>query len=519
MIRAAQVAAVFSLALLAAQPLSAGGSTQSKNAALSTAHPLATKAGLSVLQRGNAADAAVAVALVLAVVRPQSGNLAGGGFLTYYDAETRGVWTLDFRETAPRTATVHTRTGASAAGVPGTLAGLHALHEKFGSRPWKELVAPAILLAREGPREDPELAADIATALRDRKLTLPALPRPELAQTLQRIAERGGRDLYEGALAKQLVEGARAEGGVIGFRDLRDYAPIWRAPLKFNYGPYEIYSVPPPAGGGLVIGETLNILAGDDLAKLGFQTPAALYLLIEAQRRANIDGLRYVADPLNARIPYRELVSAARGAQWRKTIGDRVAATVTLAEPNDLVATTSEHTTHFTIADEAGNVIAFSTSLGDDFGSGVLVPSLGIFLNGANAHFTTSPNEIEPGKRAASPLAPTIILRDGKPFLALGSSGGSASATTVLQVFLNIVVYGKTLSQAVEAPRYHHAALPDELVVERGRAPQATIDALNERGHGVKFREAIGDVHAILFEKGQLIAVADPRRGGAAGGF
>ncbi|MGZ8709162.1 MAG: gamma-glutamyltransferase, partial [Thermoanaerobaculia bacterium] len=242
--RAALVAAV-----LITTQVSAGGSITARKAALSTAHPLATKVGLAVLQRGgNAADAAVAVALALAVVRPQSGNLGGGGFAAFYDAESRGVWTLDFRETAPRLANKDTRAGAAAAGVPGTVAGLHALHERFGSRPWKELIEPAVLLAKE-QREDAELASDIENANATRKLELPkSLPPPELASTLQRLADDGARDFYEGDIAKKLVEGAKAAGGVIGFRDLVEYKPIWRAPLKLVYGDYEIFTVPPPSG-------------------------------------------------------------------------------------------------------------------------------------------------------------------------------------------------------------------------------------------------------------------------------
>ncbi|HVG23753.1 MAG TPA: gamma-glutamyltransferase [Thermoanaerobaculia bacterium] len=510
--RAAQAAAV----LLLAASSYAGGSITAKKAAVSSDHPLATKAGLAVLQRGGtAADAAVAVALALAGVRPQSGNLGGGGFATYYDAETRGVWTLDFRETAPRSASKESKSGIAAAGVPGTVAGLQALHEKFGKRAWKELAEPAVQLARDAGRDDTELAADIANARATRKLELPdKLPPPELALTLQQIAEHGARDFYEGDIAKKLV----AATGTIGYRDLAAYKAIWRAPLKLVYGDYEIYTVPPPSGGGMVIGEVLNILAGDDLRASGFQTPQSLYLLLEAQRRAAIDRYRYIADPTATRIPYRELLSRKRGEQWRGTIGERVVPTAALAEPRALLAE-GEHTTHFTIADERGNVVAFTTSLGDDFGSGVLVGSLGFFLNSANADFGTQPNDVAPGKRASSSLAPTIVLRDGRPFLAIGTSGGTAIPTTILQVFLNVVLYGKSLPDAVAAPRYHHAAIPDELVTEGGRAPQKVIDALNARGHGVVLRPSVGDVHAILFDNARLVAVADPRRGGAAGGY
>ncbi len=512
--RAALVAAV-----LVTTQVFAGGTITTRKAALSTDHPLATKVGLAVLQRGGtAADAAVAIAFALAVLRPQSGNLGGGGFATYYDAASHGVWTLDFRESAPRLANKDTRTGAAAAGVPGTVAGLQALHERFGSRPWKELVEPAILLAKE-TRDDAELAADIASANANRRLKIPkTLPPPELTSTLQRIAEHGARDFYEGEVAKKLVEGEKAAGGVIGYRDLAEYKAMWRAPLKLRFGDYEIYAPPPPSGGGLVIGETLNILANDDLRASGFQTTNTLYLLLEAQRRAFIDRNRYVADPAQARIPYRELLSRQRGDAWRKTIQERVVGTAMLTEPRSLVAE-GEHTTHFTIADASGNVVALTTTLGDDFGSGFLVPSLGFFLNTANADFGEKPNAIEPGKRAASSLAPTIVLRGNRPFLALGTSGGSAIPTTILQVFLSIVVHGKSLQDAIAAPRYHHAAVPDEMVTERGRAPQPTIDALNARGHSVRLVAAIGDVHAILFENGRLTAVADPRRGGAAGGY
>lgn len=500
-------AACIAAAVLFAIPVFAGGSVTAKRAALSTAHPLATKAGLAVLQReGNAADAAVAVALALAVVQPESGNLGGGGFLTYYDAQARGVWTLDFRETAPREATKNNLTGAAAAGVPGTIAGLDALHKRFGSRPWKELVEPAVLLARNGADINPQRKG-------------PAIPWNELASTLQRLADAGARDFYDGEIGNKLVEVVRAAGGTIGFRDLREYEPVWRAPIKLVYGAYEIYTVAPPSGGGLVLGETLNILANDDLAKAGFQSTKALHLLLEAQRRAFIDRNRYIGDPANVRIPYRELLSQKRGEQWRETIrADRVVGTAMLAEPSELTAE-GQHTTHFTIVDAKGNIAAVTTTLGDEYGSGFIAPGLGFFLNEANTDFTTAPNAMEPGRRAASSLTPTIILRDNKPFLALGTSGGGAIPTTILQVFLNMIVYGKSLQAAVDAPRYHHGAVPDTMVTERVRAPKETIDALNALGHGVQLRDAIGDVHAILFEKGRMIAVADPRGGGAAGGF
>ncbi len=509
----------------------AGGSVISRKAALSTAHPLATKAGLAVLQRGGtAADAAVAVAFALSVVHPQAGGLGGGGFLVYYDAQSHGVWTLDFREVSPRAVTraafSKPQAGALSAGVPGTVAGLEALHERFGKRAWKELVNPAAALAREGFPADAELIADIGTA-RERKLNvLPSatlgkpLPQAELAATLQKIADDGARALYQGDLSKKFVESVQGAGGMLGYRDLREYEPVWRAPIMLRYGPYELYTVAPPASGGLIMGEILNILANDDLAAAGFQTSSAVHLFAEATRRASFDARRYVADPLTARIPYRELLSHTRAALWRKTIvADRAIASVALSEPSEL-APEGEHTTHFTIADAQGNVIALTMTLGDLFGSGFSVEPLGFFLNNAMDDFsTTGPNIVDPNKRASSPLTPTIVLRDSRPFLALGTRGGSSIPSTVLQVFLNIAVYRKSLSDAIAAPRYHQQDTPDELLYEKTRAPGKLMDALNGMGHGVATRDAIGDVHAILFENGRLIAVADPRRGGAAGGL
>ena len=510
-------------------------STTAQHAALSTAHPLATKVGLSVLQRGgNAIDASVAVAFALAVVHPQAGNLGGGGFLTYYEASTRSVWTLDFTEVAPLAATPDmfaqdakaARSGAKAAGVPGTVSGLEAMHRKFGSRPWKEVLAPAIALARDELPADAELASDAKAA----KVTLGG--QAELAATLQRIAENGARDFYGGDTAKKLVDGVRAAGGILAFRDLREYKPVWRAPLKLHFGAYDIYTVAPPAGGGLILGEVLNILADDDLAALGFQTPRALHMLAEAERRAYIDRNKYLADPFTARIPYRELLSRRRAEQWRKTIDPmRVTATAALGEPSTLTAE-GEHTTHFTIADAEGNIAAVTTSLGENFGSGFLVPGLGFFLNNAMDDFTAvagagnrdglrqgMANVIGPAKRRASSMSPTIVLREGKPYLAIGTRGGPAIPTTILQVFLNLVIYGKSLPDAVAAPRYHQQDLPEDISYESELAPKKTIETLNGLGHGVVGRSAIGDVHAILFEKGRLIVVADPRRGGAAGGY
>jgi gamma-glutamyltranspeptidase/glutathione hydrolase len=551
---------VVALFLLLLTPCAeAGSQAVASHAALSTVSPYATQVGLSILKKGgNAVDAAVAVSFALAVAHPQAGNLGGGGFLLYYDAKTKAVWSLDFREVAPLGATrdmfakepAASQTGALAIGVPGTVAGLDAMHQRFGTLRWKELVAPAARLARDGVKTDATLQADLAAAREKRHIEqfgataalffpndkpLPAgstLVQPDLANTLERIATFGARELYEGDIAKKLIEYVRTSGGLLGYRDLHDYTPVWRSPIRIKFRGYDIYTMAPPSAGGLVIGESLNILNGYDLNAAGFQTPASIHLLAEAMRRAYIDRNKYLGDPASARIPYRELLSSERAQQWRASIDVKKSTpTHLLAEPGTNVAE-GQHTTHFTIVDEHGNVVAMTTTLNDNFGSGLIVPGLGFFLNNEMDDFTSAPgkpnryglvqgtaNAIEPGKRMASSMSPTIVLKNDKPYLALGTRGGPTIPTSVLQVLLNVLVYKKPLAEAVAAPRYHQQAVPEDVAYEEGRAPKPLLASLNEMGHGVHGREPIGDVHAILIDGGRLTAVADPRAGGAAGGY
>lgn len=559
--RAAVAAALFG-ASIAPNSLAGSQATASK-AALSTVSPYATQVGLNVLKHGgNAIDAAVAVSFVLAVAHPQAGNIGGGGFLVYYEAKSRGVWTLDFREVAPAAAkrdmyvqpdgsiSSNSQTGPLAAGVPGTIAGLDAMHRKFGTRPWKELVHPAIVLAREGVATDARLERDLESARTKRKIDqfpstaalffpngkpLPAssrLVQNDLAATLTRIAEFGARGFYTGPLADQIVRAVQQAGGNLSHRDLREYAPTWRAPIRVGFRDCDIYLMPPPSAGGLLIGETLNILNSYDLAAAGFQTAKALHLIAEAERRAYIDRNKYLGDPATARIPYRELLSDTRAAAWRNTISaERVTPTITLAEPGSTPVAETDHTTHFTIADAEGNVVALTTTLNDNFGSGFVVPGLGFLLNDEMDDFTPAPgtpnryglvqgtvNAIGPRKKMASSMSPTIVLKNGKPYLALGTRGGPTIPTSVLQVLLNVIVYGKPLDEAIAAPRYHHQATPDQIYYESS-APRQIVDALNAMGHSVVQRDDIGDIHALMFAPGNIIAVADPRDGGAAGGY
>jgi gamma-glutamyltranspeptidase/glutathione hydrolase len=465
----------------------AGSQVTATHAALATSSPAATQIGLRVLRDGgNAIDTAVAVSFALAVLEPKSTGLGGGGFLTYYDAESGGVWTLDFREAAPAAAKRPASgpfNSAQAAAVPGFVAGLDAMHARFGSRPWRELLAPAQRLAKD-----------------------------DLAKTLQRLGEQGAHDFYDGEIANKLVEAVH-----FSFRDLRDYKPIWRAPVRITFRGADIYTVAPPAAGGLVLGEILKIVSGFDLAR-----PNYLHLLVEAERRAAIDRDKFLADSTANRVPLHDLLSDERAALWRATIDpNRVTPTVALAEPG-AVTTSPTHTTHVSIVDAHGNVVSLTTSVGDEAGTGFTVPGLGIVLNDSMNDFSSTPtaaNSLAAGNRPASALSPVIVLRGGKPLLAIGTPGGATIPTTIAQILLDLLVFNRTPADAIAAPRFSQQAVPEEVAYEQGRAPQPVVDALLAMGHGVRARDVIGDVQAVWIGGGKLLAISDARHGGAAGGF
>ena len=481
-------------ALLLATNVFAGSQVTATHAAIATSSPAATQIGLRVLKSGgNAIDAAVAVSFALSVLEPQATGLGGGGFLTYYDAESGGVWTLDFRETAPAAAKVLVSKGAPSACVPGFLAGLDMMHRRFGSRPWRDLVTPAQLLAKD-----------------------------DLAKTLQRVGEQGARDFYDGDLAHKLIEAVQAAAGSFAYRDLREYKPVWRAPVRIDFRGYEIYAPAPPAAGGLALGTVLKIVSGLDLGTGGLQSTKTLHLLLEAERRAAIDRDKFLGDPAGGRVPMHDLLSDERAAFWRTSIDPKkVTPTIAITEPGT-VTTTSGHTTHVSIVDAHGNVVSLTTSLGDDGGSGFVVPGLGVLLNNAMSNFSSAPNTpntLQWGNRPASPLSPVIVLRGGKPVLAIGTPGGPTITTTIAQILLDMFVFKRPLAEAIAAPRWSQQATPEEISYEQGRAPQATLDALLALGHGITAREAIGDVQAVLIEGRKLRAISDSRHRGAAAGY
>ena len=473
------------ITLLLAIPLFAGSQATATHAALATPSPVATQAGLNVLKRGgNAIDAAIAVAFVLSVVQPRAAGIGGGGFLVYFDAKSGAVWTLDFREVSPLEAKSDTKLHAA---TPGFVAGLDAMHAKFGTRAWRELMEPAIALAREQTKS-------------------------ELASTLTRIADSGANNFYRGAVAEQFITAVKSGGGAIGHRDLRDYTATWRAPIRIRFGDYDIFASAPPSSGGIVIGEALNILGTYDLIASGFQSVKTLHLLTEAERRASIDERKAVGDPTNARIPYRDLLSTEHANTSRASIRlDKVTPTIMLTETT-LKATKPRASATFAITDTAGNVASMTTSNGGEF----VLPGFGFVLNDAMNDFNDSGiNEFASGKRPATACSPAIVLKNGRPYLALAS----ALPMTSLQVVINSIVFKKSLYDSVAAARYEQQAAPDQIEYEESLAPKATIDSLNAMGHGVFARDSIGDVQALQFDRGRIVAVADPRHGGAAGGF
>jgi gamma-glutamyltranspeptidase / glutathione hydrolase len=551
------------LLLLAALPLAGQTEIAAERAALSTVSPEATKTGLTVLASGgNAIDAMVAVSFALSVTHPSAGNIGGGGFLVYYEKATDSVWTLDYREVSPAAATRSmylddegkpksqaSTVGPLAAAVPGTIAGLAEAHAKFGSRPWRELVEPAVSLAREGFRWRAIDVTHFAEAQKNRQIErFPStaaiffpegeplgvgtiVRQPELAKTLQRIAANGAREFYEGTTARLIVDAMRKDGGIISARDLREYEPTWRAPIRIDYRDYQIFTMAPPSAGGLLLGEMLQILEAYDLESFGRQTPLALHLLSEVARRAYLDRNRYLGDPATTRIPYTALFSPERASGWRSSI-DLSRATPTASLVPESRGAEPGETTHFSIVDEQGNIASVTTTINTFFGNGYLVPGAGFLLNSEMDDFTIAPgtptaygliqsdaNAIGPSRKMASSMTPTIVFRNGEPFLVLGSPGGGSIPTTVLQVFLNVTTYGMRIGEAIAAPRFHHQAWPDRILFEEGRASLDLLSTLNQLGHATRAQDTIGDVHALMFQDGKIYAAADARRGGMAGGF
>lgn len=498
---------------------------------------------------GNAVDAAVAGAFVLAVTYPEAGNLGGGGFmLTYVNGKGEFV---DYRETAPAAATRdmyldakgevvgdESLTGAKAAGVPGTVAGLWAAHQRYGRKPWQELLAPAIRLAEQGFVVHPQLEELFHTEDKDRLHRVPGFARhfgamragetfrqPELAATLRRIATNGPDGFYRGETARLLVEEMRRGNGIVSVTDLEQYRPIWREPLQGQWQGYQILSAPPPSSGGFAIIQLLKMMdaRAADFAGLAHNSPQYIHLVAEMQKRVFADRAEYLGDPAFVDVPIDRLMDAAyiasRAAQVNVNVISRLDAVKPGLEPHQ--------TTHFSIVDRDGNAVSNTYTLNTDFGSGVVVTGAGFLLNNEMDDFSVKPgvanfygvvgstaNEIQPGKRMLSSMSPTILLRDDKVALVLGSPGGSTIISSVFETIVNILHFGLTPAQAVAAPRFHHQLMPvDEITFSPGfPLPVETQQALRARGYDPEPHPwEMGDVQVIHRDGGDWVPASDPR--------
>jgi gamma-glutamyltranspeptidase/glutathione hydrolase len=533
---------------------------QGASAMVASDAPLATRAGLEVLRKGgNAVDAAVATAFALAVVYPEAGNIGGGGFMVVHLADGTAA-ALDFREKAPLAAsrdmyldsagelTNASRIGHRASGVPGAVAGLFAAHERFGTRPWRELVAPAIRLAEQGFTADSQFAGAVAAGA-DYLARFPAsaallLPggkpvapgqhwrNPELAAVLTRIAEQGPAGFYEGATADLIVAEMQRGGGIITHEDLKGYDARWREPVVFDYRGHRVISMPPSSSGGLTLALIANTLEGYPLRELGWHSTQALHLTAEAMRRAFADRNHFLGDPDQVDVPAARLLSQAYADSLRATIAATRATPSGDVHPGLGMRAEGSHTTHLSVVDGSGNAVALTTTINDLFGSGVTVTGAGFLLNDEMDDFAAKvgtpnmfglvqgeANAIAPGKRMLSAMTPTIVLDSaGAPLLVTGARGGPRIITAVFQVMSNVIDYDMDIGAAVHAPRIHHQHLPDALTYEPSGLDAARLDSLRALGHELR-SGYVATAPSILRRGGVWTGVPDPRTGGLAEGY
>jgi gamma-glutamyltranspeptidase/glutathione hydrolase len=519
--------------------------------------PIASAVGRDILQHGgNAVDAAVAVGFALAVVHPEAGNIGGGGFMVIRTRDGT-VRSLDYRETAPGRGTrdmyVDQRgnptelslTGALAAGVPGSVAGMLEAHRRYGKLPFRRVIAPAIALARQGFIVDSVRSRSIDMD-RARLYLFPAsreqflpggrapevgtrLKQPQLARTLAAIRDRGAAGFYRGRTADLIVAEMRRSGGLISRADLAGYRAIWREPITITYRGYTIYSMPPASSGGVTMAEILNIMQGfGQLPPFG--SSALVHREAEAMRRAFTDRNVYLADPGFVEMPLARLLSREHADSLRQQI-DTLRATPT--PTFRAAARQGGSTTHYSVVDGDGNAVSCTTTLNDSYGSAVTVAGAGFLLNDEMDDFATAPgkpngyglvqgeaNAIQPGKRMLSAMTPSVVLDpEGKLFMVVGTPGGPRIITMVYHVISDVIDHGMTLADAVAAPRMHHQALPDTIRVERGGFLPVVLDSLRAMGHAVAPGTPWGDVEAIIRTPSGWQGVSDPRHGGGGAGY
>jgi len=530
---------------------------------VATDAPLATHVGVGVLRAGgNAIDAAVATAFALAVVLPDAGNIGGGGFIVAHLADGR-EGALDFREAAPGKATRNMYLGANghaddrsvtgdlAAGVPGSVAGLFEAHRKLGTKPWAELLAPAIVLADSGFVVDDDFArsvrGDSARLSRFPASAALFLPgrhplragdrwrNPELAAVLRRIAKDGPDGFYRGATADLIVAQMKRGGGIITHQDLTGYRAKWRDPVVFEYRGHRVVSMPLPSSGGITMAIAAKELSKRDLVAMGWHSPQGIHLETEAFRRAFAVRNSMLGDPDFVRVDVAALTSSGFADSLAESISPDHATRSSDVHVPVGAAVEGRHTTHFSVIDGQGGAVALTTTINTGYGSASVVQGGGFLLNDEMDDFATEPgspnvyglvqgeaNAIAPGKRMLSSMSPTIVFGDdGTPLLVTGASGGPTIISTAFQITSNVVDFGMDIAQAVSAPRLHHQHLPDTLFMDRGGFMPATVSALGQMGHRISFWP-VGDIGigaSLLRRGGHVYGSSDPRIHGSAEGY
>jgi gamma-glutamyltranspeptidase/glutathione hydrolase len=528
--------------------------------------PLAAEIGLQVLRDGgNAIDAAVAIGFALAVTHPVAGNIGGGGFMLVRLANGKSYF-LDFREAAPHAAsrtmyldpdgnpTKDSLVGWRASGVPGSVKGFEAAKKKWGSKKWAELLAPAIKLARDGFSVDKTFVAEstfphssLENDPESRRIFLrdgnpyregEIFRQPELADTLQRISDKGAREFYKGDTAKRIAAAMKKHGGLISLDDLKRYKVIKRTPVKGNYHGYEIVTAPPPSAGGLGILQMLAMLSGTDYSTDGPDSPKAVHYMAEAMRRFYADRSEYLGDPKFYHVPVRKLLSPSYISARRDSIlpdqatpSSEVAPGAIRAQAAHASQYESGETTHFNVVDAKGNAVAVTYTLNGGFGSGVTVPGLGFLLNNEMDDFVAKPgspnmfglvggeaNSIQPGKRPLSSMNPTIITRNKKLLMVVGAPGGSRITTGVMQVILDVLDFQMNPQDAVDLPRFHNQWKPDVLYLQKGFNPESQ-QALGKMGYKIQPTDGVARVEAIVARDGVLAGGTESRLNGKVAGY